>query len=217
LPSYRWRAVVTDVGNNPVMIGRLTGKLVEKQPPFLLVDVNGVGYELEAPMSTFYQLPALGETVTLHTHLIVREDAQLLCGFATPVERQLFRHLIKVNSVGAKLALTILSGISAEEFARCVHEQDSSALTRLPGVGKKTAERLIIEMRDRLDDLPVVVLPSATETPAMQANSAQRDALSALVALGYKPQEASRLLQHVDTEGLASEAIIRLALKAATT
>ncbi|MBI1424393.1 MAG: Holliday junction branch migration protein RuvA [Gammaproteobacteria bacterium] len=199
------------------MIGRLTGILLEKQPPHLLVDVNGVGYEVEAPMSTFYQLPAVGERVTLHTHLIVREDAQLLCGFATPLERQLFRHLIKVNSVGAKLALTILSGISASEFARCVQQKDAASLTRLPGVGKKTAERLIIEMRDRLDDMPVELLPQTAEAAAGNApsNTAERDALSALVALGYKPQEASRLLQHVDTQGLESEAIIRLALKAA--
>jgi len=199
------------------MIGRLTGILLEKQPPQLLVDVNGVGYEVEAPMSTFYQLPAVGEKVTLHTHLIVREDAQLLCGFATPLERQLFRHLIKVNSVGAKLALSILSGISASDFARSVQQKDAAALTRLPGVGKKTAERLIIEMRDRLDDLPVELLPEAAEPVkgVVQASSAERDALSALVALGYKPQEASRLLQHVMTEGLASEEIIRLALKAA--
>lgn len=199
------------------MIGRLTGILVEKQPPQLLLDVNGVGYEIEAPMSTFYQLPAIGERVTLHTHLIVREDAQLLCGFATPVERQMFRHLIKVNGVGAKLALTILSGISASEFARCVQNKDASALTRLPGVGKKTAERLIIEMRDRLEELPASLLSTSPENaPTERAGgSAQRDALSALVALGYKPQEASRLLQNVDTQGLESEAIIRLALKAA--
>lgn len=200
------------------MIGRITGTLVEKQPPHLLVDVNGVGYDVEAPMSTFYQLPAVGEQVTLHTHLIVREDAHLLCGFATQAERQLFRHLIKVNGVGAKLALTILSGISANEFARSVHEKDTVTLTRLPGVGKKTAERLIIEMRDRLEDIPGEFLPSAmgnaVEAPA---GTAARDALSALVALGYKPQEASRLLQHVDTEGLESEAIIKLALKAAVT
>ena len=201
------------------MIGRLTGVLVEKQPPHLLLDVNGVGYEIEAPMSTFYQLPALGEKITLHTHLIVREDAQLLCGFATPMERLLFRHLIKVNSVGAKLALTILSGISASEFARCVQEKDTVTLTRLPGVGKKTAERLIIEMRDRLDDLPADFVPTslASAQSVLSTGSAERDALSALVALGYKPQEASRLLQHVDTEGLESEAIIRLALKVAAT
>lgn len=199
------------------MIGRLTGILLEKQPPQLLVDVNGVGYEVDAPMSTFYQLPAVGEKVTLHTHLIVREDAHLLCGFATTQERQLFRHLIKISSVGAKLALTILSGISASEFARSVQQKDAAALTRLPGVGKKTAERLIIEMRDRLDDLPVTLEPES-EPPAAdghQTGTAERDALSALVALGYKPQEASRLLQHVATEGLGSEDIIRLALKAA--
>lgn len=200
------------------MIGRLSGILLEKQPPHLLIDVNGVGYEVEAPMSTFYQLPGLGEKVTLHTHLIVREDAHLLCGFASPGERQLFRHLIKVNSVGAKLALAILSGISAAEFARCVQQKDSSALTRLPGVGKKTAERLIIEMHDRLDDLPAELLPVASQSPGQTTASLsnpERDALSALVALGYKPQEASRLLQHVDTVNLDSEAIIRLALKAA--
>lgn len=200
------------------MIGRLSGILLEKQPPQLLVEVNGVGYEVEAPMSTFYQLPAVGEPVTLHTHLIVREDAHLLCGFASLAERQLFRHLIKVNSVGAKLALTILSGISAAEFARCVQQKDSSSLTRLPGVGKKTAERLIIEMRDRLDDLPAELVPVSSETAqdaTASPSSPERDALSALVSLGYKPQEASRLLQHVDTSGLDSEAIIRLALKAA--
>jgi len=199
------------------MIGRLTGTLLEKQPPYLLVDVNGVGYEVEAPMSTFYQLPATGQTVTLHTHLIVREDAQLLCGFASTGERQLFRHLIRVNSVGAKLALAILSGISATEFARCVRDRDTVALTRLPGVGKKTAERLIIEMRDRLEDLPAELMPAGTdsETSGSPSGGAEREALSALVALGYKPQEASRLLQHVDIAGLDSETIIRLALKAA--
>lgn len=215
--NFRLHVGAIRAGDDEFMIGRLTGILLEKQPPQLLLDVNGVGYEVEAPMSTFYQLPAVGDKVTLHTHLIVREDAQLLCGFATPVERQLFRHLIKVNSVGAKLALSILSGISAAEFARCVQEKDSAALTRLPGVGKKTAERLIIEMHDRLDDLPAELLPVTPEstTRVAQASSAERDALSALVALGYKPQEASRLLQHVDTDGLESEVIIRLALKAA--
>lgn len=201
------------------MIGRLKGILLEKNPPELLVDVNGVGYELEAPMSTFYQLPAIGQEVTLHTHLIVREDAQYLCGFATDSERQLFRNLIKVNSVGAKLALGILSGISASEFARCVEEKDTTALTRLPGVGKKTAERLIIEMRDRLKNLDIEFKPSATSAvrgEERQDNNAARDALSALVALGYKPQEASRLLQNIDTRDQDSESIIRAALKAAT-
>jgi len=199
------------------MIGRLKGTLLEKDPPHLLLDVNGVGYEVEAPMSTFYQLPAVGQSVTLHTHLIVREDAQLLCGFATSAERRLFRQLIKVNSVGARLALGILSGMSAADFIRCVQERDTASLTRLPGVGKKTAERLLIEMRDRLADLggeEFAVAPGNSEALPPVDNAA-RDALSALVALGYKPQEASRLLQNVDTRGLESEAIIKAALKAA--
>jgi len=200
------------------VIGRLTGLLIEKDPPLLLVDVNGVGYEVEAPMSTFYQLPAIGEKVTLHTHLIVREDAQFLCGFATESERHLFRSLIRVNSVGAKLALGILSGISAAEFARCVQEKDTASLTRLPGVGKKTAERLIIEMRDRLKDMATsstgAVSIESAETDKL-SNAAQ-DAISALVSLGYKPQEASRLLQNIDTSGQDSESIIRAALKAAS-
>lgn len=200
------------------MIGRLKGTLLEKEPPHLLIDVSGVGYEVEAPMSTFYQLPAIGQSVTLYTHLIVREDAQLLCGFATAAERRLFRQLIKVNSVGARLALGILSGMSAGDFIRCVQERDTASLTRLPGVGKKTAERLLIEMRDRLADLGgeefAAVVAGGADVPT--ADSATRDALSALVALGYKPQEASRLLQNVNTSGLDSEAIIKAALKAAT-
>lgn len=200
------------------MIGRLTGLLIEKDPPLLLVDVNGVGYEVEAPMSTFYQLPAIGEKVILHTHLIVREDVQFLCGFATESERHLFRSLIKVNSVGAKLALGILSGISAAEFARCVQQKDTAALTRLPGVGKKTAERLIIEMRDRLNDLVTVSTGDTSSEPAEtgKLDNAAQDAISALVSLGYKPQEASRLLQNIDTSGQDSESIIRAALKAAS-
>ena len=203
------------------MIGRLTGTLLEKEPPMLLIDVNGVGYEVEAPMSTFYQLPAAGEKVTLHTHLIVREDAQYLCGFASQSERHLFRSLIKVNSVGAKLALGILSGISANEFVRCVQQKDTTSLTRLPGVGKKTAERLIIEMRDRLKELDSTFTEVAGDIETLNNDTpekdAARDAISALVSLGYKPQEASRLLQNIDTGGKDSEAIIRAALKAAAT
>jgi len=198
------------------MIGRLRGTLAQKQPPQLLVDVGGVGYEVEAPMSTFYQLPALGETVVLHTHLVVREDAHLLFGFASESERRLFRTLIKVNGVGAKLALTILSGISADEFARCVQDNDTAALVRLPGVGKKTAERLIVEMRDRLTDWEgEVVLPGAApaESSAAPVRDETRDAISALVSLGYKPPEASRLVSKVETEGLSSEEIIRAALR----
>jgi Holliday junction DNA helicase RuvA len=197
------------------MIGRLKGILVSKAAPFLLVDVQGVGYELEAPMSTFYQLPAVDNEVTLHTHLIVREDAQILCAFATESERHLFRSLIRITGVGAKLALAILSGMSADDFAHCVQDNDAASLTRLPGVGKKTAERLIIEMRDRLADWEggeSTTLPDAT-APRM-APDAGREAVSALIALGYRPQEASRMVQLVDSEGLSSEDIIREALKA---
>lgn len=201
------------------MIARLRGRLAEKHPPYLLIDVGGVGYEVEAPMSTFYQLPATGQEVTLLTHLIVREDAHLLVGFASEPERRLFRALIKVSGIGAKLALTILSGIAADEFARCVQEGDTAALVRLPGVGKKTAERLVVEMRDRVADWEtaptLAVLPAAGEALEPTANAALRDALSALVSLGYKPQEASRLVRSVPTEGQSSEAIIRAALKAA--
>ena len=199
------------------MIGRLRGILAEKKPPFLLLDVNGVGYELEAPMGTIFQLPEVGQEVTLHTHLAVRDDAHLLFAFATLAERTLFRTLIKVNGVGAKLALTILSGIAADEFARCVQESDTASLVRLPGVGKKTAERLIVEMRDRLDDWqPSPVLPAGGGAPvAAPAADAVKDALSALISLGYKPPEASRLISKLDTEGLDSEAIIRAALKQA--
>jgi Holliday junction DNA helicase RuvA len=198
------------------MIGRLRGILAEKHPPQLLVEVGGVGYEIEAPMSTFYQLPAVGEPVTLYTHLVVREDAHLLFGFASRTERALFRSLIKVNGVGAKLALTILSGISANDFARSVQEGDTAALTRLPGIGKKTAERLVVEMRDRLDDWQTVpVLPAGPATPAVPTgNERLRDAISALVSLGYKPQEASKLVNGLD-DSLSSEELIRAALKRA--
>lgn len=200
------------------MIGRLTGILLEKQAPQLLLDVNGVGYELDAPMSTFYQLPTTGEKVSLYTHLVVREDAWLLCGFASQAERRMFRDLIRVNGVGAKLALAILSGINADEFARCIQESDTSSLVRLPGVGKKTAERLIIEMRDRLKDWETEGLSaSAASTPATSAaNDPGRDAISALVALGYKPQEASRMVSQVSADEIeSSEELIKAALKAA--
>ena len=202
------------------MIGRIAGELIEKQPPFILVDVNGVGYEIEAPASTLANLPAIGARIVLHTHLIVREDAQVLCGFISEQERQLFRLLIKVNSVGAKLALGILSGMSTENFVRCVHDKDAAALTKLPGVGKKTAERLIIEIRDRLKDMdiaPAVVNAPETQSTPGRDDSAMHDAISALVSLGYKPQEASRLLQHVEMNGQSSEAIIKSALKVAAT
>jgi len=196
------------------MIGRLTGTLVEKQPPSLLLDVHGVGYELEAPMSSFYELPALGAMVSLHTHLAIKEDAHSLYGFVTRLERSLFRSLIKVSGIGPKLALTLLSGMRVEDFIRCIEHQDTATLTRMPGVGKKTAERLVIEMRDRVRELggPAATLPAAGASAGGQ-DEAAADALSALVALGYRPAEASRLIGKVDTGGLASEEIIRQALQ----
>lgn len=196
------------------MIGFLRGSLAAKKVPFLLVDVGGVGYEVEAPMTTFYQLPALGETITLYTHLAVREDAHSLYGFFAEAERALFRSLIKVNGVGAKLALTILSGLSAEEFHRAIECNDVSALVRLPGIGKKTAERLIIEMRDRLPGVETAGAPTPTK-PGVAASPVQ-DAVSALIALGYKPVDASRMVRDIPvTEGKSSEDLIRHALRAA--
>ena len=190
------------------MIGFLRGKLVRKQPPLLMLDVQGVGYEVEAPMSTFYDLPDAGAEITLHTHLVVREDAHILFGFATEAERRLFRSLIRVNGVGPRLALTILSGISAEAFARCVRDNDSAALTRLPGIGKKTAERLVVEMRDRLDQ-------SQGESGGGSVGTPRDEAMSALIALGYKPPEASRMLQGIKEADLSSEELIRRALQSA--
>ena len=196
------------------MIGRLSGLLLEKQPPQLLVDVQGVGYELEAPMSTFYQLPAMGESVTLHIHMVVREDAQLLYAFYSLSERQLFRDLIKINGVGPKLALTILSGVTAEEFTRCVMESDTKSLTALPGVGKKTAERLIVELRDRLAKNAAAVLPGGGSVAGLKVDSNPiSDAVSALTSLGYKAQEASQMVRLVTTEGLTTEEIIKAALQ----
>jgi len=196
------------------VIGRLRGTLVVKQAPQLLIDVNGIGYEVSAPMSTFYSLPEIGETITLHTHLVVREDAHTLYGFATENERAMFRALIKVNGVGAKLALTILSGISAEDFIRCVMDNDIAGLTRLPGVGKKTAERLIIEMRDKLKDWGAVTTNESPNLALVQPADAVADAVSALIALGYKPPEASKMVRVVDAKDLPSEEIIRQALQA---
>ena len=197
------------------MIGQIRGILIHKQPPHLLVDVQGVAYEIEAPMTTFYKLPDTSAEVTLFTHLAIRDDAHLLFGFATHNERSLFRTLIKVNGVGAKMALTILSGMEADHFAQCIRDGDADSLVRLPGVGKKTAERLIIEMRDRLKDweLSSVASSTADNTPG-RAISQSDDAVSALIALGYKPQEASRLVFAVATDEMTSEEIIREALKA---
>jgi Holliday junction DNA helicase RuvA len=200
------------------MIGRLRGEIISKTPPFLLLDVNGVGYDVESPMSTFYNLPAVGEQVILFTHLAIRDDAHVLYGFASESERSLFRSLLKVSGVGAKMALAILSGMSADEFAACVQAQDTAALVRLPGIGKKTAERLIVEMKDRLDKLElgdVTAQPKGT-APAVE-HSPVADAVGALIALGYKANDASRMVRGVECEGLSSEEIIRASLKAAVT
>ncbi len=195
------------------MIGQLSGILLEKQPPELLLNVNQVGYEIHAPMSTFYRLPDIGQEITLFTHLAVREDAHTLYGFYTRAERLLFRTLLKVNGVGPRLALTVLSSIEPDEFVQCVAHQDTASLVRLPGIGKKTAERLIIEMRDKLSAWQThspVEIPSAARSTR---NQLVQDAVSALIALGYKPQEASRAVSKVDDGALSSEEIIRKALK----
>jgi Holliday junction DNA helicase RuvA len=198
------------------MIGRLRGELVYKHPPQLMLDVGGVGYELEAPMSTFYLLPETGAQVTLLTHLAIRDDAHVLYGFAKEGERELFRALLKVSGVGAKLALGVLSGMNAEEFARAVQSGDTAALVRLPGVGKKTAERLVVEMRDRLDQLGVTpALVAMPATAAAPVESAADEAISALVSLGYKPVEAQRMIRRVEEPDMNSEELIRAALKAA--
>ena len=197
------------------MIGFLRGRIAEKQPPGLVLDVHGVGYELEASMNTFYQLPEVGEEVEILTHLSVREDAHILYGFAAADERRLFRALLRVNGVGAKMALAILSGISAAEFGQCIETGDAARLMRLPGVGKKTAQRLIVEMRDRLDEKLIgAVGASRPETRVVDPPS---EAVNALIALGYRPQEAARLVHGVAGDGMDSEALIRAALKAALT
>ncbi|RKZ96932.1 MAG: Holliday junction branch migration protein RuvA [Gammaproteobacteria bacterium] len=195
------------------MIGRLRGIILEKQAPDIVLDVQGVGYEVAAPMSTFFNLPAIDEEVTLFTHLIVREDAQLLYGFATVRERLLFRSLLKVNGVGAKLALTILSGSDVDDFARSVQEGDAASLTRLPGVGKKTAERLIVEMRDRLKEVSGAMGLKPVESKAAKLAGAKDEAAEALVSLGYKPSEADKMIRSLDSEGLTTEDLIKLALQ----
>jgi Holliday junction DNA helicase RuvA len=194
------------------MIGLLRGTILDKQPPQLLLDVNGVGYEVDAPMTTFYDLPDVGAEVMLFTHLAVREDAHTLYGFAKRTDRDLFRKLLKVNGVGARLALTILSGMETRIFITCVQAGDASALVKLPGIGKKTAERLIIELRDRLE-LAADAVAAAATAPAIAASPVE-DAVSALVGLGYKPQDASRMVRSLETANLSSEEIIRGALQA---
>ncbi len=190
------------------MIASLNGVLTEKSPPRIVLEVAGVGYDIEVPMSTFYGLPATGGALRLLIHQVVREDALLLYGFASDGERSVFRHLLKVSGVGPRIALAILSGISIEAFAQLVHAEDVAALTRIPGVGRKTAERLLIEMRDKL---------SLPQGPAASADNdwdaAQAEALTALLALGYKPPEASRLIKLVDAHAQTTEEIIRGALQ----
>jgi Holliday junction DNA helicase RuvA len=195
------------------MIGRLRGIILEKQAPDLVLDVQGVGYEIAAPMSTFCNLPAINEEISLFTHLVVREDAQLLYGFATIRERLLFRSLLKVNGVGAKLALTILSGSDVDDFSRSVQEGDADSLTRLPGVGKKTAERLIIEMRDRLKDISGAMGLKPIVSEAASLAGAKDEAIEALTSLGYKPIEADKMIRVLASDGLTTEALIRLALQ----
>lgn len=201
------------------MIGMLRGKLVYRQAPDLMLDVNGVGYELQASMTTFYDLPELNHEVTLHTHFVVREDAQILYAFSSVAERELFRTLLKVNGVGPKMALAIVSGMTVQEFAERVHDGDAVGLTRLPGVGKKTAERLIIDMRDRLPK----TIPEREEgrheqqaqdaAPVVSHKEMEEEALNALLALGYKPAVASRMVSRQANQGLSVEAMIRNALK----
>lgn len=203
----------------PSMIGRIRGTLIEKQAPTVLVEVDGIAYEIAAPMTTFYDLPAIGEPVILHIHMLVRQDAQLLYGFVQLRDRDLFRSLIKVNGVGAKMALALLSGMSADELVVTVRSNDITSLTRIPGIGKKTAERLIVEMRDRLEDwgiaTPVTTMGVSGDGHAYSRGPDYiKDAVSALIALGYKPVEASRMVRAVDSDGLASEDIIRQALQA---
>lgn len=197
------------------MIGRLHGILVEKQAPALLVEVQGVGYELEAPLSTFYRLPPLGQSVVLWTHQVFREDAQLLFGFAEPAERALFRTLLKVNGVGPKLALGLLSGIEPDTFVRCVENGDVATLTKIPGIGKKTAERLIVELRDRLSSLFAPTAPGSQQgrisLPA--AASPVEEAESALVSLGYKPADAQKAVQAVKNDHETVQELIRAALR----
>jgi len=203
------------------MIGRLRGILVEKQPPEILIEVSGVGYEVNMPMTCFYKLPKEGEEAVIYTHFVVREDAQLLFGFNNKTERALFRELLKANGVGPKLGLAILSGMSAEQFVACVHNEDATSLVKLPGVGKKTAERLVLEMKDRLKDWGMDLFTPYTdgailemqEDPTVKGN-AQDDAIAALMALGYKANQAEKAVKAIKGQGHSSEVLIKEALKA---
>jgi Holliday junction DNA helicase RuvA len=194
------------------MIGSLRGRLAGKQAPHIVLECNGVGYEIETPMSTFLDLPQSGTEIFLYTHLLVREDAQILYGFATDDERALFRTLLKVNRVGAKMALGVLSAMTASDFRRCVEYEDAAMLSKVPGIGKKTAERLIMEMRDKVDKVGIPSLPG--QRTAVEA-SARSEAFDALVALGYKANEVNKLLGKLDIDDKSAEDIIRQALKQA--
>ena len=199
------------------MIGLLRGRLLAKHPPQLLLDVQGVGYEVDAPMTTFYDLPETGQEVTLHTHLVVREDAHILFGFTRQTDRNLFRHLIKITGIGPRLALAIMSSMTAGEFIGCVNDNDATALTRIPGIGKKTAERLLVELRDRLADFGAAAeAPAMGKTVTAEPVNPVEEAVSALIALGYKPPEASRMVRAIETRDLPAEEIIRKALQATT-
>ena len=204
------------------MIGRLRGNLLEKQPPELLIEVSGIGYEVQMPMSCFYELPEVGTEAIIYIHYVVREDAQLLYGFSTKKERALFREVIKANGVGPKLGLAILSGMTASQFVQSVEREDISTLVKLPGVGKKTAERLVVEMKDRLKGWGAGDLfTPATDAAPMEdgsdlitsPQSAQDEAVSALISLGYKPVQASKIVSQVAKPDMTSEALIRESLK----
>jgi len=209
------------------VIGRLSGTLVEKFPPEILIECAGVGYEVTMPMTSIYALPELNEPIVIYTHFVVREDAQLLYGFVNTTERKLFRLLIKVNGVGPKLALAVLSAMSADQFVSCVGHDDISGIVKIPGVGKKTAERLLIEMRDRLKDWQMTSHTPATDAMPVQLGAEQTfvngfsdtfrnnkgDAINALISLGYKQVQADKAVKLVYNEGMTSEEIIRLSLK----
>lgn len=196
------------------MIGFVRGCLISSQPPTVVIDVNGVGYEIEAPLSTCLELPPIGSEVQLITHLQVREDQHTLYGFASEAERQLFRDLLKVNRVGARLALNILSSMSASVFAACVQQEDVAALSKLPGVGRKTAERLIMDMRDRVDSASAAPAPTAAGRGG-PGDGARHEAFNALLGLGYKPAEARGMLDAVAAELDTTEAILRSVLQSA--
>lgn len=194
------------------MIAWLQGTIIEKQPPLIVLNVNGVGYELEAPMTVFYELPNESEQATLHIHMVVREDAQLLYAFSTSRQRNMFRSLLKVNGIGPKVGLGILSTLSAEEFLNCIMQEDINQLSKVPGIGKKTAQRLVVEMKDKLEKESSELGVSLSDIQTQKPDAAQ-DAISALVSLGYKPGDASKVVRALAADELSSEELIRQALR----